>query len=74
MIFTPPPEHVRSEFNITYDIDAAWGYNNHSGVHASWPSYQYPGVSKYLLLPIKPHRKLIVFSSSMGRIQGISRC
>jgi hypothetical protein len=48
MIFTPPPEPVRSEFDITYDIDAAWGYNNGSGVHASWPSYQYPSISKLL--------------------------
>ncbi|KAK8052414.1 hypothetical protein PG993_003799 [Apiospora rasikravindrae] len=39
--FSPPPKEVAERFNITWDA-SYWG--SESGVHAAWPTFQYPGI------------------------------
>ncbi|KAL2066811.1 hypothetical protein VTL71DRAFT_1235 [Oculimacula yallundae] len=45
--FVPPLDAVAKEFNITYDIEAAWGQDPSTHVYAGFPNYQLPEL-KYM--------------------------
>lgn len=49
MQLTPPRSDIAQDFNITYDLSA---YGTNSPIQLSFPTYQYPGTSKALLLSI----------------------
>ncbi|KAK2736318.1 hypothetical protein FQN55_001704 [Onygenales sp. PD_40] len=40
--FTPPNEGLANDFNITYDIEAAWGQDPNTRIYASFPTYESP--------------------------------
>ncbi|KAG4429642.1 hypothetical protein IFR05_014877 [Cadophora sp. M221] len=42
--FVPPLEQLAREFNITYDIDAAWGQDPSNQLYAGYPNYQPPEI------------------------------
>ncbi|PGH14497.1 hypothetical protein AJ79_02990 [Helicocarpus griseus UAMH5409] len=40
--FTPPNAGLAQDFNITYDIEGAWGQDPNTGIYASYPTYETP--------------------------------
>ncbi|KAH9214859.1 hypothetical protein DL95DRAFT_461693 [Leptodontidium sp. 2 PMI_412] len=42
--FVSPPEGLAREFNITYDVDAAWGEDPPHQLYAVYPNYQPPEI------------------------------
>jgi len=48
--FIPPNEVFAKDFNVTYDIEAAWGQDENTHVYASFPGGNDPRISKGLSL------------------------
>ncbi|CZS91191.1 related to alcohol oxidase [Rhynchosporium graminicola] len=45
--FVPPLDALAKEFNITYDVKAAWGQDLSNNLYAGYPNYQPPEI-KYM--------------------------